>query len=137
MIKEVRQKLNPIKSQLFTMECPECKSEKINKNGQKRGKQNYICKECGRQFIDRKYKQQLGYPQEIQQQCLSMYVNGMGFRSIGRVVGIHHTTIIDWVKKVGEILPDYYYPEQIPEVGELDELETFVGSKKISCGSGR
>lgn len=27
-------------------------STHINKNGQKKGKQNYICVECGGQFID-------------------------------------------------------------------------------------
>ena len=59
-----------------------------------------------------------------------MYVNGMGFRGIERVKGVHHTTIITWVKQVGELLPDAYSPETIREVGELDELETFVGSKK-------
>jgi len=32
-----------------------------------------------------------------------------------------------WVKSVGESLPDAYPPDTIPEVGELDELETFVG----------
>ncbi len=38
--------------------------------------------------------------------------------------------MITWVKSAGELLPDTYPPETIPEVGELDELETFVGSKK-------
>ena len=50
---------------------------------------------------------------------------------------MHHTTIINWVKQVGQLLPDYYDPETIPDVGELDELETFVGSKKTKFGSGR
>lgn len=63
-------------------------------------------------------------------QCLKMYVSGMGFRAIERVTGFHHTTVISWVKQVGENLPDAYSPDSIPEVGELDELETFVGSKK-------
>jgi hypothetical protein len=76
-----------------------------------------------------------------------MYVNGMGLRAIARVKGIHHTTMINWVKQVGELLPDAYNPETIPEVGELDgaghaeatsayaphELETFIGSKKASA----
>jgi hypothetical protein len=35
-----------------------------------------------------------------------------------------------WVKAVGELLADAYNPDQIPEVGQLDELETFVRSKK-------
>jgi hypothetical protein len=43
---------------------------------------------------------------------------------------VHHTTVITWVKQVGERLPDAYDPETTPAVGELDELETFVGSKK-------
>ena len=57
-------------------------------------------------------------------------VNGLGFRAIERVKGVHHTTVITWVKQIGEYLPDAYDPETTPEVGELDELETFVGSKK-------
>ncbi len=43
---------------------------------------------------------------------------------------------MNWVKKVGELLPDAYQPESIPQVGELDELETFVGSKKIRFPKG-
>jgi hypothetical protein len=38
--------------------------------------------------------------------------------------------VITWVRKVGELLVDAYAPETIPEVEELDELETFVHSKK-------
>ena len=56
-----------------------------------------------------------------------------GFSS-ERIKGVHHTSIINWVKQVGELLPDAYEPDTIPLVGELDELETFVGEKKISFG---
>ncbi len=70
-------------------------------------------------------------------ECLKMYVNGLGFRAIGRVKNVHHTTIINWVKQVGKLLPDFYEPEITPQVGELDELETFVGSKKIKPGYGQ
>jgi len=40
-----------------------------------------------------------------------MYVYGMEF----------HSTVINWVKQVGILLPDAYDSEIIPEVGELDE----------------
>jgi hypothetical protein len=66
-----------------------------------------------------------------------MYVNGMGFRAIERVTGVDNTTVMDWVKQVGELLPDYYNSEPIPDVGELDELETFVGSKNTKSGCGQ
>lgn len=42
------------------MQCPECKSTHINKNGHKKGKQNQICVDCGRQFID-SYETHRGY----------------------------------------------------------------------------
>ena len=41
------------------------------------------------------------------------------------------------VKKLGEKLPDAPKEDVIPEVGELDELETFVGSKKTKFGYGQ
>jgi hypothetical protein len=43
---------------------------------------------------------------------------------------VHHSTVITWVKCLGQLLPDAYEPETVPLLGELDELETFVGSKK-------
>ena len=58
-----------------------------------------------------------------------MYVNGMGFSGIERVKGVHHITLITGVKPVGARLPDAYNPDKIPEVGELEELATFIGQK--------
>jgi len=118
------------------MQCPKCSSTHIRKNGKIRGKQNHICVTCHRQFIN-DYAAPKGYSNAMKVQCLKMYVNGMGFRAIERVTGVHHTTVISWVKQVGENLPDAYSPNSIPEVGELDELETFVGSKKTKSGCGQ
>jgi transposase-like protein len=117
------------------MECPECQSSHIRKNGIKRGKQNHICMGCGRQFVIRN-KTPNGYADEFKRDCLKLYVNGMGLRAIERVKEVHHTTIITWIKQVGGLLPDAYAPDTLPEVGELDELETFVRSKKTKSGFG-
>ena len=116
--------------------CPECGSEQIKKNGIKRGKQNHICVKCGRQFVEHNGITR-GYSDQFRRECLKMYVNGMGFRAIERVKGVHHTTVITWVKSVGQLLPDSYEPEITPQVGELDELETFIGSKKTKYGYGQ
>jgi transposase-like protein len=75
------------------MQCPECKSDHIRKNGiNRQGKQNYICVHCSRQFIDN-YQSEHGYSHELRNECLTMYVNGMGLRAIARVKKIHHTTV--------------------------------------------
>ena len=110
------------------MKCPNCQSKQIRKNGHRRGKQNYQCKECQRQFIEEYTK--MGYPQSVKENCLKMYVNGLGFRAIERVSGVNHNTIIRWVKASANNLPSAPSVEEIPEITEIDELQTFVGKKK-------
>ncbi len=109
------------------MKCPRCASTHIRKNGKKYSKQNHICVTCGRQFID-SYEQQ-GYPEAIKKECLEMYVNGSGFRAIERVKKVHHTTVINWVREMGNALPNSPEYNEIPEITQVDELETFVGKK--------
>ncbi|KAM3101273.1 IS1 family transposase [Phormidesmis sp. 146-12] len=111
------------------MQCRYCGSTEVRQNGKRRGKQNHICRACGRQFIEG-YDPPKGYSAATKQDCLMRYVNGMGFRAIERCTGVHHTTVIHWVKQLGQQLPDAPQESEIPEVGELDELETYVGFKK-------
>lgn len=79
------------------MKCPKCSSTDINKNGRSRGKQNYRCKACGRQFVE--LRSSRGYSEDAKQICLKMYRDGIGFRAIERATGISHNTIINWVKQ--------------------------------------
>ncbi len=39
------------------MNCPHCQSTQISKNGYRRGKQCYLCKGCGKQFVQRSLPQ--------------------------------------------------------------------------------
>jgi transposase-like protein len=83
------------------VQCPYCESTEIRKNGKRGSKENHIFTKCGRQFIE-VYDPPKGYSEEVRQECLKMYVNGMGFCAIERVKGVHHTTIIYWVKQLGK-----------------------------------
>ena len=74
---------------------------------------HYICINCKRQFID-SYDQK-GYTEDIKSECLKMHVNGSGFRAIERVKKIDHTTVINWVKEVGNALPDTPNKSEIPK----------------------
>jgi transposase-like protein len=59
-----------------------------------------------------------------------MYVNGQGFRAFERVTGVNHNTVLNWVKQAALSLPDTPAHEEITEVAQLDELQTFVKAKK-------
>lgn len=78
-----------------------------------------------------------GYSDEVKRHCLTLYVNGMGFRAIERCTGVNHNSVIQWVKQSGTQLADAPVSEMIPELAQLDELQTFVGSKKTRSGYGR
>jgi len=44
--------------------------------------------------------------------------------------GVNHNTVINWVKQAGAALPNAPESSEIPEVAQIDELETFVAKKK-------
>ncbi len=111
------------------MKCPHCNCQKIRKNGHRRGKQNYICTDCDRQFIE-SYSPK-GYSFETKALCLKMYVNGSGFRAIERVTGVNHNTVINWVKKAAQNLPSSPEIQEVPQMTQVDEIETFVGKKTL------
>lgn len=115
------------------MQCPDCQSTHVVKNGRRQQQQNYLCRQCSRQFLDA--YQPKGYPPAVKEHCLVLYLNGMGFRAIERATGVCHNTVINWVKQAQSLLPNNENYE-IPETAQLDELQTFIGSKKTKFGSG-
>ncbi|MDT9184297.1 IS1 family transposase [Limnospira sp. PMC 289.06] len=108
------------------MDCPYCQSHKVVKNGHRQGKQSYLCRECGRQFRENPCPG--GYSSDVKELCVKMSLNGMGFRAIERVTGISHNTILNWVRVAETQMDEENY--EIPEIAQIDELQTFVGSKK-------
>ncbi|MFM7425731.1 MAG: hypothetical protein ACKO7W_12190 [Elainella sp.] len=95
------------------MECPRCGSTQILKNGKKHGKQNHICRACKRQFIDL-YDPPRGYPEHMKQVCRDLYADGLGFRTIGRLTGINHSTIRHWVTQMGDSLSQVVESQDSP-----------------------
>jgi transposase-like protein len=81
------------------MICPECQSSNLKKNDPKIGKQNYLCKNWSRQFID-SYSP-LGYPDSVKKYCRHLYLEGNSFLRIERLTGVSHNTVINWVKLAG------------------------------------
>jgi transposase-like protein len=96
------------------MKCIHCASSLISKNGHRRGKQCYICRDCGRQFLE--IYDSIGYRDSIKEHCLTLDVNKMGVCAIERATGVNHNTVINWVKQAASNLPDAPEISPIPEV---------------------
>jgi transposase len=59
-----------------------------------------------------------------------MYLEGLGFRAIGRLLRISYGTVYQWVQNLENQIELPKRNEQI-EVVELDEMHTYVGHKKL------
>jgi transposase-like protein len=110
--------------------CPYCQADsKQNRAGQTpSGSQRYECQHCGRKYTPEPKAQ--GYAKTVRQQAVQLYIDGMNFRRIGRHLGVNHQSVANWVNAYIANLPSQ--PPQPQEVTtiELDEVFTFIGSKK-------
>jgi transposase len=108
------------------MKCPKCGSEHSVKSGNHHGRQRYKCKECGCQYTLEKPR-----GKDIEQKCLAviLYINGLSYRSIAKIVKVSHKSVYNWVKAFA--VETYEKPKPQGEVViELDEMWHFIGSKK-------
>ena len=114
-------------------QCPFCKSsEKQIKSGKNRcGSQRFLCQECGKTYTP--VPKQQGYGEEVREKAVRMYVEGINFRRIGRLLGVNHQSVVNWVNKhhlkvSGKA--EQKISQTTAETIEMDELWTFVGEKK-------
>ena len=115
------------------MDCPKCKSSEYNKDGIVRSLQRYKCKNCNYRYTVEKKSDVKSI--ETKRLALEMYLEGLGFRSIGRVLKISYGTVYHWIKEWGEKVDLPITSEPI-EIVELDEMHTYIMSKKTTVGFG-
>ena len=115
------------------MDCPKCSSKIYCKDGKAQGRQRYLCKECKYRYT---VKQRSGTgDRTTRRQALELYLEGLGFRSIGRILKFSNVSILNWIKEFGEQLPAIRSEESV-QVMEMDEMHTYIGSKKTIAGYG-
>jgi transposase-like protein len=113
------------------IKCPHChqRENQVKAGKTKYGSQRYKCKNCQRVYTP--HPKQQGYPDQLRQQALRFYVDGMSLRRIGRHLGIDHKTVGHWAKDYAAQLETASVPKEVNNA-EMDELFTFIGSKKQS-----
>jgi uncharacterized protein YjcR len=67
--------------------------------------------------------------------ALSIYLEGLGFHSIARLLGVSHVTVIKWIRKYGKELDTIRNP-RTAQVVEIDEMHSYIGQKKNFDGFG-
>jgi transposase len=120
------------------MECKYCQGTNCRKNGYTGGFQRYNCKDCNRNWTLGKGR---AYSAEKRFEALKRYLEGLGFRSTGRILGVSNVTVLKWIRSMGEKLFEtgaLWRHTDLKSVAQiqLDEFWHYVKKNEISYGYG-
>ena len=116
--------------------CPKCQSRQrqVQAGRTRFGSQRFFCSACAKPYTPQPKPQ--GHSQELRQQAVRLYVEGLSLRRIGRVLRVSPQSVAAWVHK-HQVQLEAGGAQPLPpeaalacEVVELDELYTFVGQKR-------
>jgi putative transposase len=116
-------------------ECKFCHSKNVMKYGKKNGKQNYMCKDCHRKFVNNIDFEDMKYNPKVIALTLDLYFKGVSLRKIRQhlkqfyELDIAHMTIYNWIAKYVGIMNEYVNEIQ-PDIGDVwhtDEMKVKIG----------
>ena len=101
------------------------------KNGKKNGKQRWVNRKTGHEFIEGLKRHN---KPETKVLGTLLYLNGMSFNRVGKLLSVSHVTVMNWVDKLSSHVNECYSLCDTSGVdiehAEIDELFTFVFDKK-------
>ena len=119
------------------MECPNCGSDHVKKNGiSHTGKQNHYCYDCKRQFLEEGTS---WFISEEQRELVDkLLLERISLAGIIRVVGVSQSWLYKYIKKLYNSLPDdLNASDSIPDIEKYlddrmdEEISRIEAIKKI------
>lgn len=110
---------------------PNCGSTQIKKNGHiHNGRQNHLCKSCGRQFVNGSRQKRI--TDEQKKRIRRLLRERISLRGICRVMEVSLMWLLEYfVKIAGDVPSDMgiMKPKKSEIAIEIDEMQSFVGNK--------
>ncbi|PKP24397.1 MAG: hypothetical protein CVU03_12585 [Bacteroidetes bacterium HGW-Bacteroidetes-2] len=117
-----------------TASCPKCQSMSIVKSGIIGNRQRYRCKNCKYNFTVNKIGKKID--SYYVTKALQLFLEGLSYREIERILGVSHVTVSNWVKeyKIKRALQSDYHPSY--KIYSHEELITYLKNKSNIDGAG-
>lgn len=114
--------------------CPNCNSDHYIKSGIVNKRQRYKCKSCGYFFSVNKIGKKID--DYYVNKALQLYLEGLTYREIERILGISHVSIMNWVKKYNIKRPylSNYHPTY--KILSAKELSNYFQNIENLSGAG-
>lgn len=111
--------------------CPKCQDNHIVKSGVIKGRQRFVCKKCNYYFTVNKIGKKID--NYYVTKALQLYLEGLSFREIERIIGVSHVTVSNWIKEFNIKKPtqaDYHPTYKI--FNHLELIEYLKNKEKLS-----
>lgn len=117
--------------------CPHCGHNEVSRYGKFNNSQRYICKSCGRTFIDFTRSPKYNSKKDVKKwlQYAKCIINGYSIRKCADIVGISIPTSFFWRHKILDAIRNYIGIGNVGGIIEADETffkESFKGNHKKS-----
>lgn len=114
--------------------CPNCQGDKIIKSGIIKDRQRYKCKSCNYFFTVNKLGKNID--NYYVSKAIQLYIEGLSYREIERILGVSHVSVINWVKKYNIKRPEQtnYHPSY--KILSSEELSKFFTRPENISGAG-
>lgn len=114
--------------------CPKCQQHNIVKSGIVKERQRFRCRDCNYYFTVKKLGKQID--DYYVTKALQLYLEGLSFREIERILGISHVTVSSWIKKYNISRPPHSEFHTTYKVFKQNELLEFMQKEENIKGSG-
>ena len=115
-------------------QCPKCNNQNVSKSGIINGKQRFYCKNCNYYFTVKKLGKQID--DYYVTKALQLYLEGLSFREIERIIGVSHVTVSSWIRKYNIKRPPHSDFHPVYKVFKQSELIEFMQNEANIKGSG-
>ena len=114
--------------------CPKCQENHIVKSGVIKGRQRYLCKKCTYFFTVNKIGKKID--NYYVTKALQLYLEGLSFREIERIIGVSHVTVSNWIREFNIKKPTQadYHPTY--KIFNHIELVEYLKNKNQLSGAG-
>lgn len=114
--------------------CPRCDAQNVIKSGVVKSRQRFKCKSCHYFFTVEKLGKQVDNYTVIK--ALQLYIEGVSYREIERLLGISHVSVMNWVKKYQIQAPKNTDYRPTYKILSHAELQDFFASDVHLKGAG-
>ena|SRR5690554_3891126 len=69
----------------------------------------------------------------MRKKALQLYLEGLGFRSIGRILEVSNVIVLNWILSFEEEVQSLHSESKEIEKVQLDEMHSYIRNKKNYC----